>query len=386
MRVQQQYRPHNRRQNRTGYVDHDIFEGLPVRHWRRDYVTVAPPPPQEHNTAADDPWAVELPHGMPKDSHLLAQHSQDLLRAARSGRPTKRPAPVEEEEAYTEAALGEKPEKKEDEPKNRGFLAKAWKQIPRHLEGSDTEYLAKRRKGVTTVTKASPSTAVTLTKATVKRLDAAGNEYIQDVVVPQGQQIEGQIIAQTVISDPSTRTSSGGLLAQPTPSRRKGPPKKKSKGTGKRKSKKIPPTSIPNPKQIDGVAEHVEGAGEVVDPSVSLESSSPCRRTDSLYRRVSRSRRKMARHLQIVKIQKWPMDQWRRQTTMRAKKEMMARKELKTTKDSPVILPQRPSLNNRFHLHLARIKRCRTLRVVFRLLILRCLVMARGKRRPRRQA
>jgi hypothetical protein len=220
-------------------------------------VTVAPPPAQETTASQNDIWAVELPHGMPRDSHMLPQHSQDLLRAARSGRIYKRPAPAEEEEIDVEPILGEKPEKKDDDAKDNGFTAKAWKQIPRQMEGPTIEYLAKRRKGLVTETAKPISTGPTLTKAVVKRIDAAGNEYVQNVVVPQGQQVEGEVISRTLITG---STSADGLLAPaaaPTPPRRKGVPKgkKKSIGRGKRKQA-IAPTSAPQP-AIAGVAPSV---------------------------------------------------------------------------------------------------------------------------------
>lgn len=221
------------------------------------------PPAAQETTSQNDIWAVELPHGMPKDSHLLPQHSQDLLRAARSGKIFKRPAPVEEEEADVEAVLGDKSEKKEDDPKDKGYTVKVWKSVPRHLEGPDVEYLAKRRKGLITV---APKAAAgpTLTKATVKRIDAAGNEYVQDIIVPQGQKVEGDVISQTTIPDPSANAQEGLLV--PTPHKRKGPPKRKLKGPGRgRKKKPIPPTSAPQVPKADGVAQSVDG----VDGSVS---------------------------------------------------------------------------------------------------------------------
>ena len=209
---------------------------------------------------------------MPKDSHLLPQHSQDLLRAARSGRIYKRPAPAEEEEADPEAILGDKPEKKDDDPKDRGFTAKAWKQIPRHMEGPDVEYLAKRRKGLVTIaSKTAPGP--TLTKTTVKRVDAAGNEYVQDVVVPHGQKVEGEIIAQTTIPDPGTSGSLGeGFAAQPTPPKRKGPIiRKKPKGPGRGRKKKIlAPTSVPQNTEIDGAVQTSEGIDGAPALDVSL--------------------------------------------------------------------------------------------------------------------
>jgi hypothetical protein len=269
--VQYSNRNRDRRQNRTGYVDHDIFEGLPVRHWRRDDVTIAPPPTQENTTSQNDIWAVELPHGMPKDSHLLPQHSQDLLRAARSGRIYKRPAPPEEEEVDVEAVLGDKPEKKDDDTKDRGFTAKAWKQVPRHMEGPDVEYLAKRRKGLITITAKTAASAATLTKSTVKRIDAAGNEYVQDVIVPHGQKVEGEVISQTVIPDPSAAPVDPFSIQQITPSRSKKSSKKKAKGgAGRgRKKKAVAPTSVPTSVAIEGIVALVDRADAAVGADVS---------------------------------------------------------------------------------------------------------------------
>jgi hypothetical protein len=200
---------------------------------------------------------------MPKDSHLLPQHSQDLLRAARSGKIYKRPAPAEEEEVDPEVVPGDKPEKKDDDVKEKGFMAKSWKQIPRHLEASDVEYLAKRRKGLITITAKGPAvpSAPTLIKATVKRTDAVGNEYVQDVVVPHGQHVEGEVISQTVIPDPSAVDAP---LVQATPPKRKGAPRKKIKGPGRgRKKKQAAPTSIPEAQGVDGASSAASAAAGV---------------------------------------------------------------------------------------------------------------------------
>lgn len=193
---------------------------------------------------------------MPKDYHLLPQHSQDLLRGARSGRIYKRPAPTDDDEVDTEGVVPEKVEKKEDETKDRGFSAKAWKQVPRHLEGPDLEYLARRRKNVITIGSKAQQIIPTVTKATMKRIDAAGNEYTQDVIVPLGQHIEGEIISQTEIPDPSIAMVDGYPVQQ-SPMKRKPIPKKKHKaGPGRgRKKKLLPPTSAP----ID-----VEGASDAI--------------------------------------------------------------------------------------------------------------------------
>ncbi|KAF7892703.1 uncharacterized protein EAF02_000241 [Botrytis sinoallii] len=231
------YRTGGRRQNRTGYVDHDILEGIPVRQWRREFVTVAPPPPQESSASQNDIWAKELPWGMPKDSHLLPQHSQDLLRAARSGKIYKRPTPMDEEEQDLEAILGDKPDKKEEETRDSGFTARAWKQIPGHQNASDMDFLAKRRKGLgSTIPK--PAPVPTVVQTTVRRTDAAGNEYLEKVIVPHGQTVVGDVVSQTTIPDPNA--------IEGTPFRRKGPVGKKGKRGPGRGRKKILPTSTPN--------------------------------------------------------------------------------------------------------------------------------------------
>ncbi|TEY62253.1 hypothetical protein BOTCAL_0165g00130 [Botryotinia calthae] len=231
------YRTGGRRQNRTGYVDHDILEGIPVRQWRREFVTVVPPPPQESSASQNDIWAKELPWGMPKDSHLLPQHSQDLLRAARSGKIYKRPNPMDEEEQDLEAILGDKPDKKEEETRDSGFTARAWKQIPGHQNASDMDFLAKRRKGLGSAIP-KPAPVPTVVQTTVRRTDAAGNEYLEKVIVPHGQTVVGDVVSQTTIPDPSA--------IEGTPFRRKGPVGKKGKRGPGRGRKKILPTSTPN--------------------------------------------------------------------------------------------------------------------------------------------
>jgi hypothetical protein len=241
-------------------------------------VTVAPPPTQDSTTTHNDIWAIELPHGMPKDSHLLPQHSQDLLRAARSGKIYKRPAPVEEEEADPEAVLGDKPEKKEDDTKDKGFTAKAWKPIPRHIEHPEVEYLAKRRKGLITITAKTTSTVPTLTKAKVKKIDAAGNAYVQDVIVPTGQQVEGEILSTTLIPDPNATVDSFSTV-QPTPSKKKSSSqRKKAKGPGRgRKKKPAPPTSVPqNVSGVVAVDPSVPGTEAIAGTDVSVVESLTC--------------------------------------------------------------------------------------------------------------
>lgn len=214
--------------------------GLPVRQWRQVWVTITPPPPPEL-ARKNDIWGAELPHGMPKDSHLLPNHTQELLRAARSGRLYKRPAPAEEEEVEAEPAVPEKPEKKEEDISTKGFQIKIWKQVARNAEGSTISHLAKRRKGTVTLSSDLPAGAApgpTITKATVRRIDAAGNPYTQEVTLNEGQPVDGEIISTTVVAVPVPSIS---IDAPTTPARRRPPPpKRKPKGPGRGRRKKLP--------------------------------------------------------------------------------------------------------------------------------------------------
>ncbi|KAM0342708.1 hypothetical protein ACHAPU_009319 [Fusarium lateritium] len=236
--------PGTRRANRSGYAEHDDFEGLPVRQWRQEWISVAPPQHQEQ-TQQNDIWSIDLPHGMPKDSHLLPAHSQELLAAARSGRLYKRPAPAEEEEADADAAP-EKPEKKEEDISSRGFSVKIWKQLPRNIDTASTSHLAKRQKNTVTIASRTVEERVqgpTVTRATVRRLDAAGNPYTEEVTLSDGQPVQGEIVSTRI--EPAPVRGTEPLATTPVPNRRRPPPpKRKAKagpGRGKKKTKNPPP-------------------------------------------------------------------------------------------------------------------------------------------------
>ncbi|RBA12454.1 hypothetical protein FPRO05_03904 [Fusarium proliferatum] len=248
--------PGTRRANRSGYAEHDDFEGLPVRQWRQEWIKVAPPQQQEQ-TQQNDIWSIDLPHGMPKDSHLLPAHSQELLAAARSGRLYKRPAPTEEEEVDADAAP-EKPEKKEEDTSARGFSVKVWKQLPRNIDTSGTSHLAKRQKNTVTIASRTVEEKVqgpTVTRATVRRIDAAGNPYTEEVTLSDGQQVQGEIVSTRIEQAPVA--GSEPLATTPVPNRRRPPPpKRKAKagpGRGKKKIKNPLPDAIaPAPAPVAG--------------------------------------------------------------------------------------------------------------------------------------
>ncbi|RDA95407.1 hypothetical protein CP533_3435 [Ophiocordyceps camponoti-saundersi (nom. inval.)] len=244
--------PGTRRANRGGYVDHDDFEGLPVRQWRHEWVNVATQqaPEQQHQ---NDIWAVELPHGLPRDFSLLPAHSQELLRAARSGRLYKRPAPTDDDDVDADMTLPpEKPDKKDDDSQAQGFSVKVWKQLPRNVEAPTSPHLAKRRKGTITIAsrtiqeKPDLTGQPTVTRATVRRIDAAGNPYTEEVTLVEGQPVAGEIISTRVelVAAPAGLDVGTAAAAVPqtalTPAqrRRMPPPKRKGRagpGRGKKK-------------------------------------------------------------------------------------------------------------------------------------------------------
>ncbi|MBE3046437.1 hypothetical protein IMZ48_28680, partial [Candidatus Bathyarchaeota archaeon] len=66
-------------------------------------------------------------------------------------------------------------------------------------------HLAKRRKGTVTIaskTVVAPPGGDTVTRATVRRVDAAGNPYTQEVTLVAGQSVEGEIISTRVVAAP----------------------------------------------------------------------------------------------------------------------------------------------------------------------------------------
>ncbi|KAF3004220.1 hypothetical protein E8E13_007115 [Curvularia kusanoi] len=196
---------------------------------------------------------------------MLPEHSQQLLRAARSGRTIKPPAPPEDDDN----------EMKEEEPEHKevstGFTVKKYVKVARHNEAPEPEYLAKRRKGL-------PSQYINgqvqapLRETKVKKLDAEGNVAVYKVLAPEGQAVEGEVAptdaaieVAPVIAAPGTVVEGVGVvnaegivvandILQQTPPRRRPPPPKKKKG------KHIPRVGSRVRKRVDFV-EGAEGQG-----------------------------------------------------------------------------------------------------------------------------
>ncbi|OIW31186.1 hypothetical protein CONLIGDRAFT_713647 [Coniochaeta ligniaria NRRL 30616] len=284
-----------RRGNRSGYPEHDDFEGLPVRQWRLQEVDIAPPPVPA-NTQKNDRWSIELPYGMPKDYHLLPPHSQELLRAARSGALYKRKAPPEEEDAIDVVessgfGLGAKngagsgqglvtdAEKAGDKKASAasksdpGIKVKVWRRVARDAEVPSHSYLAKRHKNTITLPSKASATQFsgpTVTRVTVRRVDAAGNAYEQTITINDDEQmkhLDGEIVSTTVIAAPVAADPLA--QQQPTPVRKRPPPpphKKKHKGPGRGRKKKIGVGPLPLPLKPGASTSSAGGIEAAVDP------------------------------------------------------------------------------------------------------------------------
>jgi hypothetical protein len=183
---------------------------------------------------------------------MLPEHSQQLLRAARSGRTVKPAVPLEDDIEMKE---------EEEEPKEirTGFTIKKFVKVARHLEAPEPEYLAKRRKGLPSPYAQLNQAAVRETK--VKKLDAEGNVTVYKVLAPEGQAVEGEVAptdeameAAPAIAAPGTVVEIGSMVGvvnadgvvvandiiqQTPPRRRPPPPKKKGRGGPGRGRKRV---------------------------------------------------------------------------------------------------------------------------------------------------
>ncbi|MCJ1459304.1 hypothetical protein MMC28_009681 [Mycoblastus sanguinarius] len=246
------------RNSRTGarstrtQIDHDVFEGLPIRHWRKRPLNVNAAPEKEspNVTSTGNLTWPELP--MPRDAHLLSTLSQALLRAARMPQVKKSPTPLMEDEK--EAGEDEDAEGFMD----MGFVAKRWALVPKDMEGPEPKFLAKRRKGLPSVHTGSIGPlggTGPMRKTKILKTDVDGKNYVWEVLVPEGQTVDGEVIEEetspiqapapgTVVEGIGVANTEGLVIAgdrvAPIINRRRPPPpKRKAKGPGRGKKKKV---------------------------------------------------------------------------------------------------------------------------------------------------
>jgi hypothetical protein len=186
---------------------------------------------------------------------MLPEISQQLLRKARAGQIYHSPVP---------ATNGKEDKSKSGSKEADGvFVSKKWTLVARDQEAEEPTFLAKRRKGLPPtfgvgLSALVPQTSYRTTK--VKKYDAEGKMHVYEVLAPEGQQVEGEIVAEDeaakavpvepVAAAPGTIVEGVGVvneqgivvsndLLQPTPPRRKPPPprRKPKKGPGRGKKK-----------------------------------------------------------------------------------------------------------------------------------------------------
>nr|POE89933.1 hypothetical protein CFP56_20402 [Quercus suber] len=252
-----QYRPPGR-SNRSGrsQADNDVFEGLPVKQWGQSYARVSlVPPVAEIAPPEDDRWG-ESP--MPRDFQFLHPWTQQLLKVARSGKiSTKRKA--DPETGDDDKADDEPTDETKHNSEDRGFVAKKWKPVPEALlepEHKRFEFLAKRRRGLGNLygVEVQSTSIVPMRKTKVLKASTEGDVTMYEVLVPEGQIIEGEVSESTEIADvkaiaaaPGTVIEGLGIandegvivaehLKPAASSRRSRPPKKKGgPGRGKKR-------------------------------------------------------------------------------------------------------------------------------------------------------
>ncbi|KAK4495253.1 hypothetical protein PRZ48_013582 [Zasmidium cellare] len=255
----EQYRPPGR-SNRSGrsQADNDVFEGLPVKQWNQSFSRVSlAPPVSESQNPEDQKWA-DPP--MPRDYQLLNPWTQQLLRLARSGKVgTKRkqdPDAVDDDKPEDEVTE----EVTKSNVDERGYIAKKWRQVPEHLlepEHKHFEFLAKRRRGLPSLygPEVQNGANIAMRKTKVQRTGADGEVAVYEVLVPEGQAIEGEVTESTELADvkpivaaPGTAIEGVGIaneegvlvaehLKPAAAPRRNRPPPKKKGGPGRGKKR-----------------------------------------------------------------------------------------------------------------------------------------------------
>lgn len=207
---------------------------------------------------------------MPRDSQLLPPTSRALLRAARAGcihiRQGSRAADDEEKSVADAEDSGSA-----SHTADRSFTTRKWMTLPKHLEPAEVEFLAKRRPGLSSLYGATAGTdgsaSGPMRRTKFKKVDPeTGNISIYEAWVPEGHRIEGEIsgdlqtIAEqsqvpvkpeapapgTVVEGVGIVNAEGVVVAEAgsaavmtPPKRRPPPPKRKGKGIGKGRKKKV---------------------------------------------------------------------------------------------------------------------------------------------------
>lgn len=200
-----------------------------MRQWRFNESTVS-----SHDDAAQIADVATRGQGlwkempMPKGSEHYPLWSQQILREARLGRLLISP------QIYERGGFGRRA--KEDDKENdgdigvdgtgedrranapaQGFTAKRWLQTPKHMEEPEVEYLAKRRRGLSSMhgvadgVAAAVASSVPMRKTRVRRVDDQGRTNMWEVLVPEGHPIDGEV------DEPGMAENLGISISRPAP-------------------------------------------------------------------------------------------------------------------------------------------------------------------------
>ena len=243
-------------------TEQDVTEGLPVRNWRQLPVEVNCGPRPEQLLDSDD---FHIP--LPKEAHLLSASSLALLKLARRGPgadPSTTTGEGESSDTFTSKAVqeaAEKAKKLKSAQYLRSFSVRRWTQV---ADCPEFDFLAKRRPGLMIPIPKAPiadtETANSLSgpimkRARVQRYDADGIPYVEDMIIQDGETVEGTILEAEPIRNMGPPGSiidgvgvvnedgivvAGGIEVQALTQRRKQPPpKRKQKGGPGRKKKRV---------------------------------------------------------------------------------------------------------------------------------------------------
>ncbi|OQE29524.1 hypothetical protein PENSTE_c002G06084 [Penicillium steckii] len=285
-----------------GQIDHDVFEGLPVRRWSRQVQTTSQAPKTEESE-----FSVQGPGGttalpelaMPRDSQLLPPASRALLRAARAGCIYVRPSGRSAKEEENKMATAEDQANGSANSADRSFTSRKWTVHSKHLEPPEVEFLAKRRPGLPSLyggpTSLDGGSGVNLGKmrrTKFQKVDSTtGNISIYEAWVPDGLHIEGEVTGDiqtmvdqsevpvkpeapapgTVVDGVGVVNSEGIVVAEAGSSavvnpnkRRPPPPKRKGRGIGKGRKKKVmfAPGEGADAATVHGATPSAEGGSE----------------------------------------------------------------------------------------------------------------------------
>ena len=305
--VLEQYRPPGRsNRSHRAQADNDVFEGLPVKQWGQSatHVSLAPPKSEDAH-GEDDKWG-EPP--MPRDYQLLQPWTQQLLRLARSGKVGTKRKPVEVDSMDEDKPEDEMAEEAKTTFEDRGYVAKKWKPVPEAMlepEHKHFEFLAKRRKGLPSLYGPAVQAAaaqVPMRKTKVQKAGADGEVAVYEVLVPEGQTVEGEVTETTELADVKPVAAAPGTVIEgvgianddgvvvaehlkpvAAPRRNRPPPKKKGgPGRGKKRVTFTNPdgttytTVVPNATKIvpqpGQTVKHV-AKGEEANPDITAEQA-----------------------------------------------------------------------------------------------------------------